>query len=147
MEVLVLVLALQIQLPRQFFLLRGNHETKSVNKNYGFHGDLRLRFPDGNESEILLDAVAKATSACGFALQQNPLPSWWPLAKISSSRGSIEPAGLVEDLLWSDPSPLCTGFKANTERGCSYVFGSDVVAERCAKLGILMIVRGHQVKK
>ncbi|KAE9416601.1 hypothetical protein Angca_005033, partial [Angiostrongylus cantonensis] len=156
MEVLVLVLALQIQLPRQFFLLRGNHETKSVNKNYGFHGDLRLRFPDGNESEILLDAVAKvyaqlplAALLCSKILCLHgglspKLESIEDIRKIKSSRGSIEPAGLVEDLLWSDPSPLCTGFKANTERGCSYVFGSDVVAERCAKLGILMIVRGHQ---
>ncbi|KAK5982118.1 Serine/threonine-protein phosphatase, partial [Trichostrongylus colubriformis] len=59
-------------------------------------------------------------------------------------RGTIEPTGLVEDLLWSDPSPLCTGFKTNVDRGCSYVFGSDVVADRCAKMGILMIVRGHQ---
>ncbi|VDO71928.1 unnamed protein product, partial [Heligmosomoides polygyrus] len=61
-----------------------------------------------------------------------------------SFRGTIEPSGLIEDLLWSDPSPCCIGFNSNTERGCSYVFGSDVVADRCAKMGILMIVRGHQ---
>ncbi|EPB66082.1 hypothetical protein ANCCEY_14827 [Ancylostoma ceylanicum] len=57
-------------------------------------------------------------------------------------RGTVEPSGLLEDLLWSDPSPTCTGFKANVE-----LFGSDVVAERCQKMGILMIVRGHQVRK
>ncbi|KAK6045137.1 hypothetical protein COOONC_17359, partial [Cooperia oncophora] len=62
LEVLVLVLALQIQFPRQIFLLRGNHEIKSVNRTYGFYADLRLRYSEGNECDSLLDAVAKVYS-------------------------------------------------------------------------------------
>ncbi|KIH62067.1 hypothetical protein ANCDUO_07653 [Ancylostoma duodenale] len=38
----------------------------------------------------------------------------------ATSRGTVEPSGLLEDLLWSDPSPTCTGFKANVDRGCSF---------------------------
>ncbi|VDM68717.1 unnamed protein product [Strongylus vulgaris] len=171
LEVLVLLLALQIRFPWQVFLLRGNHEIKSVNKAYGFYGDLRVRYPEGNDSDLILDAVAKVYSQlplaallCGKILCLHgglspKLQSIDDIRKIkreilemcsatdvhlTGCRGLLEPSGLVEDLLWSDPSPTCTGFKANTERGCSFVFGSDVVADRCQKMGILMIVRGHQ---
>ncbi|RCN46429.1 Ser/Thr phosphatase family protein [Ancylostoma caninum] len=154
LEVLVLVLALQIRFPRQVFLLRGNHEIKSVNKGYGFYGDLRLRYSEENECDQLLEAVGRvygqlplAALLCGKILCLHgglspKLQSVDDIRKIK--RGTVEPSGLLEDLLWSDPSPTCTGFKANVDRGCSFVFGSDVVADRCQKMGILMIVRGHQ---
>lgn len=154
LEVLVLVLALQIQFPRQIFLLRGNHEIKSVNKAYGFYSDLRQRYPKGNECDSLLDAIARVYSQLPLAallcekilcLHGGLSPKLQSIDDIRKlKKGTIEPSGLIEDLLWSDPSPCCSGFKSNTERGCSYVFGSDVVADRCAKMGILMIVRGHQ---
>ncbi|VDP08287.1 unnamed protein product [Heligmosomoides polygyrus] len=124
LEVLVLVLALQIQFPRQIFLLRGNHEIKSVNK------------------QLPLAALLCEKILCLHGGLSPKLQSIDDIRKLK--KGTIEPSGLIEDLLWSDPSPCCSGFKSNTERGCSYVFGSDVVADRCAKMGILMIVRGHQ---
>ncbi|WKY10612.1 hypothetical protein Q1695_002738 [Nippostrongylus brasiliensis] len=154
LEVLVLVLALQIRFPRQVFLLRGNHEIKSVNRTYGFYSDLRLRYSNDNECDELLDAVAKVYSQLPLAallcekilcLHGGLSPKLQSIDDIRRiKKGTIEPTGLTEDLLWSDPSPCCTGFKTNTDRGCSYVFGSDVVADRCARMGILMIVRGHQ---
>nr|CDJ80243.1 Metallophosphoesterase domain containing protein [Haemonchus contortus] len=48
------------------------------------------------------------------------------------------------DLLWADPDQWVKGWQANT-RGVSYVFGQDVVIEMCAKLGIDLIARAHQV--
>ncbi|KAK6753317.1 hypothetical protein RB195_012736 [Necator americanus] len=154
LEVLVLVLALQIRFPQNVFLLRGNHEIKAVNKGYGFYGDLRLRYSERNEYDSILDAVGKVYSQLPLAalLCEKILCLHGGLSpKLSSiddirniKRGGGEPSGLVEDLLWSDPSPTCTGFQANAERGCSFVFGSDVIAEKCQKMGILMIVRGHQ---
>ncbi|PIO76426.1 phosphoprotein phosphatase 1 family protein [Teladorsagia circumcincta] len=154
LEVLVLVLALQIQFPRQIFLLRGNHEIKSVNRTYGFYADLRMRYSEGNECDSLLDAAARVYSQLPLAallcekilcLHGGLSPKLQSIDDIRKiKRGTVEPSGLVEDLLWADPSPTCTGFKTNVDRGCSYVFGSDVVADRCQKMGILMIVRGHQ---
>uniref|UniRef100_A0A1I7X7D8 protein-serine/threonine phosphatase n=1 Tax=Heterorhabditis bacteriophora TaxID=37862 RepID=A0A1I7X7D8_HETBA len=59
--------------------------------------------------------------------------------------GEEEPTGLLEDLLWSDPSNNCNGFMKNQDRGCSFVFGSEVVEKLCTQLNIVMIIRGHQV--
>ncbi|XGW02888.1 hypothetical protein V3C99_014709 [Haemonchus contortus] len=154
LEVLVLLLALQIQFPQQVYLLRGNHEIKSVNRTYGFYADLRLRYSETLEFDRLLEAVAKVYSQLPLAallcekilcLHGGLSPKLQSIDDIRKiKKGTIEPSGLVEDLLWADPSPLCTGFKTNLERGCSYVFGTDVAVERCTKMGILMIVRGHQ---
>lgn len=53
--------------------------------------------------------------------------------------------GLLQDLLWADPQDNLKGFKDNTARECSVLFGEDVVLDFCNKLKIDLIVRGHQV--
>ncbi|KHJ96398.1 phosphoprotein phosphatase 1 domain protein [Oesophagostomum dentatum] len=123
-------------------------------RGYGFYGELRLRYLGDNESDFILDAVGRVYGQLPLAallcrkilcLHGGLSPKLQSIDDIRKiKRGLTEPSGLVEDLLWSDPSPSCMGFKANAERGCSFVFGADVVADRCQKLGILMIVRGHQ---
>ena len=39
---------------------------------------------------------------------------------------------------------IISGWVANT-RGCSYVYGEDIVHEMCARLNIDLIARAHQV--
>jgi len=48
------------------------------------------------------------------------------------------------DLLWSDPSYFNQGWQANN-RGASFTFGQDVVANMCRELDIDLVVRAHQV--
>ena len=52
--------------------------------------------------------------------------------------------GLVCDLLWSDPEPDITGWAEN-DRGVSYTYGTDVVADFLAKFDFDLVVRAHQV--
>ncbi|KAL7076565.1 hypothetical protein ACQ4LE_004310 [Meloidogyne hapla] len=61
-------------------------------------------------------------------------------------RGWQDPQGvnIAMDLLWSDPEPGIKGWKASP-RGCSYLFGDDVLADACRKLDVDVIVRAHQV--
>lgn len=59
---------------------------------------------------------------------------------------------LACDLVWSDPdtNPYSKGFRINYERepdkGIGQLFASNTVQETCRKLGIDMIIRGHQVQ-
>lgn len=77
------------------------------------------------------------------------------------TRGWLDPQSntLEMDLLWlvqeltlfistiflrSDPDPRITGFRPST-RGCSCLFGPDVIRETCRRLDVDLIVRAHQV--
>ena len=53
-------------------------------------------------------------------------------------------AGLLCDLLWSDPEADISGWAEN-DRGVSYTFGADVVSKFLQKHDYDLIVRAHQV--
>ena len=54
----------------------------------------------------------------------------------------IPDGGLLCDLLWSDPEREILGW-ADNERGVSYIFGPDVVANFLKKHDLDLIVRAH----
>lgn len=54
------------------------------------------------------------------------------------------PAGLLCDLLWSDPDKDITGWSEN-DRGVSFTFGPDVVSRFLQKHDMDLICRAHQV--
>jgi diadenosine tetraphosphatase ApaH/serine/threonine PP2A family protein phosphatase len=53
-------------------------------------------------------------------------------------------AGLLCDLLWSDPDKDITGWSEN-DRGVSFTFGPDVVSRFLQKHDLDLICRAHQV--
>lgn len=56
----------------------------------------------------------------------------------------VQETGLLCDVLWSDPDATVVGWAPN-ERGVSYVFGVDVLAQFLQKMDLDIVVRGHQV--
>ena len=56
----------------------------------------------------------------------------------------VPDSGLLCDLLWSDPSKDVQGWGMN-DRGVSYTFGPDKVAEFLQKQDLDLICRAHQV--
>lgn len=52
--------------------------------------------------------------------------------------------GLLNDLLWSDPSDTAVDWEDN-ERGVSYCFGKQVIQEFLAKYDFDLICRAHMV--
>ena len=56
----------------------------------------------------------------------------------------VPDAGLLCDLLWSDPDKGVEGWGDN-ERGVSFTFGADVVTKFLNKHGLDLVCRAHQV--
>ena len=59
--------------------------------------------------------------------------------------GLTSDAGLLCDLLWSDPDKDITGWSEN-DRGVSFTFGPDVVSRFLQKHDMDLICRAHQVR-
>jgi serine/threonine-protein phosphatase PP1 catalytic subunit len=57
----------------------------------------------------------------------------------------VPDAGLLCDLLWSDPEADIAGWAEN-DRGVSYTFGADVVSKFLQKHDFDLVVRAHQVR-
>jgi len=53
-EVIVCLLAWKVCLPNHFFMNRGNHETKQLNKLYGFFGETKFKY-DAKVYELFCD--------------------------------------------------------------------------------------------
>lgn len=56
----------------------------------------------------------------------------------------VPDTGLLCDLLWSDPEKDISGW-ADNERGVSYIFGPDVIANFLKKNDMDLVCRAHQV--
>lgn len=55
-------------------------------------------------------------------------------------------AGLLCDLLWSDPDKEVQGWGEN-DRGVSFTFGADIVSKFLNRHDLDLICRAHQVRK
>lgn len=156
-ETVVLLLAYKIKYAENFFILRGNHETPSICRIYGFYDECKRRY-----------TVSVWKQFCS-------LFDWLPICAVIGSRvicmhGGLSPqmldqdeatidqvnrisrpadipdSGMMCDLLWADPHPHSDGFFVdNSDRGVSYFFGVDAIHRIFEKEDLDLVVRAHQV--
>lgn len=172
-ESISLLLAYKIKYPENFFILRGNHESASINRIYGFYDECKSPVPIAPAMPRALDMnLPRCTGKRRFNIKLwktfTDCFNCLPLAaivdeKIFTMHGGLSPdlqsmeqirrimrptdvpdTGLLCDLLWSDPDKDIMGWSDN-DRGVSYTFGSDVVAQFLQKHDLDLICRAHQV--
>ncbi|KAK9133452.1 hypothetical protein Scep_012980 [Stephania cephalantha] len=149
-ETICLLLAYKIKFPDNFFLLRGNHECASINRIYGFYDECKRRF-SVRLWKVFTDCfnclpVAAVIDDKILCMHRGLSPEMESLDQIRAIERPIDvpDQGLLCDLLWADPDRDIRGWGEN-DRGVSYTFGPDKVAEILKKHDLDLVCRAHQV--
>ncbi|KAJ3015488.1 UNVERIFIED_CONTAM: hypothetical protein HDU68_012701 [Siphonaria sp. JEL0065] len=150
LETILLLFCYKLKYPLNFFILRGNHECASVNRVYGFFDECKRRC-NLKIWKVFTDVfnclpIAAIVAGKIFCVHGGLSPSLISMDYIRAiPRPSEVPEfGLLNDLLWSDPSANATDWEDN-DRGVSYCFGAKIVHEFVAKYNLDLVARAHMV--
>ncbi|KZV95644.1 phospho protein phosphatase PPZ [Exidia glandulosa HHB12029] len=150
LETILLLLCYKIKYPENFFLLRGNHECANVTRVYGFYDECKRRcnikiwksFIDVFNC-LPIAAVVASKIFCVHGGLSPALHSMDDIRRIARPT-DVPDYGLLNDLLWSDPSDSAVDWEDN-ERGVSYCFGKIIINEFLARYDMDLICRAHMV--
>ncbi|CAI9089092.1 OLC1v1023598C1 [Oldenlandia corymbosa var. corymbosa] len=150
-EVILTLFALKCMSPTALYLARGNHESKSMNKIYGFEGEVRSKL-----SEMFVELFAEVFCCLPLAHVLNNKVfivhgglfsvDGVKLSDIKAIDRFREPPeeGLMCEVLWSDPQPQLG--RGPSKRGVGLSFGADVTKRFLEENNLELVVRSHEVK-
>lgn len=150
LETILLLLCYKIKYPENFFLLRGNHECANVTRVYGFYDECKRRttikiwknFVDVFNT-LPIAAVVAGKIFCVHGGLSPSLNSMDDIRAVERPT-DVPDFGLLNDLLWSDPSETATDWEDN-ERGVSYCFGRTIIEEFLRRHDFDLVCRAHMV--
>jgi diadenosine tetraphosphatase ApaH/serine/threonine PP2A family protein phosphatase len=153
-EVLLIIFAWKVAAPNWVHINRGNHEDLVLNLSHGFYREVMLKY-DQEMFNIFQMSFSKmpvahiiedAVLVVHGGLPRN-MASLEDIAKIERENDSIEPPGIMHDLLWSDPSEGIAEFGPNSLRGGDgVVFGAAATKAYLEANGLSLLIRSHQRK-
>jgi serine/threonine-protein phosphatase 5 len=151
-EVILTFLLFKIACPECIYLTRGNHETRNMNKIYGFEGEVKAKYDDKIfllflEVFSYLPLAATIENKVFVTHGGIPATEKVSLDDIRKIKRGCEPpdSGLMSDLLWSDPQPFPG--KSPSKRGVGFSFGPDITKEFLDHNKLKLLVRSHEVKE
>ncbi|GBC04312.1 hypothetical protein RclHR1_05600012 [Rhizophagus clarus] len=150
LETILLLLCYKIKYPENFFLLRGNHECANVTRVYGFYDECKRRLSLKIWKAFInvfncLPITAIVANKI-FCVHGGLSPSLSSMDEIRSIQRptDVPDYGLLNDLLWSDPSETAVDWEDN-ERGVSYCFGKAIINEFLQRHDFDLVCRAHMV--
>ncbi|CAK9015631.1 unnamed protein product [Durusdinium trenchii] len=174
LEVIGILLALKVSMPDRVWLVRGNHEDRTMNARYGFLEECELRLGNnfGRKTyDLLQNAFDQLPLACVvggkiLCVHGGVGDGRWDLNDLRALRRPLGQQELgcaklrwVNNILWSDPieddreersqeeSGPVFGVHESPRNTTAVLFGWDVTKTFCARNGLAMVVRSHQSKK
>jgi diadenosine tetraphosphatase ApaH/serine/threonine PP2A family protein phosphatase len=142
---------LKVRFPDRIFLLRGNHESRTVNHAYGFHAECMRSYGHHGICELFNQAfdflpISAIIDNSIFCVHGGLSPGARCVERIMVIKRNQEISGcsLLADLCWSDPDESATSFVAS-QRGAGYIFGKPQVSAFLNANKLEMIARSHQL--
>jgi serine/threonine-protein phosphatase 5 len=157
-ETVFTLIAMKMACPSAVHMLRGNHETKNMNKIYGFEGEVKHKYDDTVVqvftdlfnwlpiAAVLHDSVFIVHGGLSTNTEGSAAVGAITLKAIENIPRGREPpeAGLMADLLWSDPQPA--NGRAPSKRGVGFSFGPNYTKQFLEANNLSLVVRSHEVK-
>lgn len=151
-ETVLLLIVLKLRYPERVFLIRGNHESRTITTNYGFYSEILEKY-NGSTGvwaciTDLFDYIPLGATIDGrlLAVHGGLSPSCQQLDQIRTVDRfrEIPHDGIMADLVWSDPDTEILDFKLSP-RGAGYLFGLDVMNKFCHDNRLVQLIRAHQL--
>jgi len=151
-EVILALFSWKLMYPNHVHLARGNHETRNMNKLYGFEGEVTMKYDE--ELYQLFCEVFCLLPLChvinrkvfvvhGGLFSRDGVK----LDEIRQVNREQEPPdeGLMTEMLWSDPQP--GRGRLPSKRGVGVAFGEDVTENFLETNGLKLVIRSHEMKE
>ena len=158
-ETMVTLLCLKILEPEQVFLLRGNHESATISRTYGFLRECTNKYGHGGglggeglwktfvEMFMCLPVIALVNNAifCVHGGIPRDVDSVQRILAMQDMRPYDTPNhGFLCDLVWSDPEDHDAEYLPNSRR-VSYTFNEGALDLFLRRNELQLICRAHQV--
>merc|ERR1719277_251269 len=151
-EVILILFAFKLLYPNHMHLARGNHETRNMNKLYGFEGEVTKKY-DENLYQLFCEAfcllpLAHVINDKIFVMHGGLFSrDGVTLDEIRKVNRDCEPPdeGLMTELLWSDPQP--GRGRMPSKRGVGVAFGQDVTENFLKTNNLKLVIRSHEMKE
>ena len=150
LEVICLLLCYKIKYPEKITLLRGNHESSFMNREYGFFHECKRRYNVRIWSSFInlfnylpFAAIIDEVIFCvhgGLSPELNKIEDILNIERPTD----IPDTGLLCDLLNSDPKKDVIEYGEN-DKGYSVVFGEKIVLDFIKKNDLVLVIRGNKV--
>merc|ERR1719230_2389689 len=152
MEVILILFAWKLCYPKHLHLSRGNHETRNMNKLYGFEGEVTKKY-DEELYQLFCEAFCllplchvinkKVFVVHGGLFSRDNVA----LDDIRKGNRECEPPdeGLMTEMLWSDPQ--AGKGRMPSKRGVGVAFGQDVTENFLKTNDLKLVIRSHEMKE
>lgn len=144
------LLALKLLHPEKVILLRGNHETPTANRYYGFMDEVSRTFSTEfyNVYSKLFSHLPYASLVNGeiLCLHGGLAKGLNTIRQINDLPGEVQVSNpIIFQLLWNDPRDGVKGFVPSDRGGGIFFFGKDVYDSFAKDNNIKYLVRAHEV--
>lgn len=151
-EVILVLFAWKLAYPNHVHLARGNHETRNMNKLYGFEGEVTSKY-DAPLYQLFCEAFcllplchvlnSKVFIVHGGLFSKDGV-TLDDIRKVDRVREPPD-EGLFVEMLWSDPQP--GKGRMPSKRGVGVAFGKDITENFLKVNGLKLVIRSHEMKE